>query len=453
MNYQSFNPATETLLQTYDFYQSNKVEDQLEKSFQAFVAWRAKPLHERLEYFHILKKVFASNQEILAETISLEMGKVVRDSRREIDRAVDLCDFLIQNAESILSDQKLQEVAGNNLVAFEPYGIVLVVSPWNYPLWSPLRSVLPALAAGNSVIFKPAPNVPTIGLKIVELLKEAGFPDDLFSTLLLSNQDCEKVLSDKRIRMLSFTGSVSTGAHLASIAGKHVTKSVLELGGSDPFLVLRDANIQQAAIDAARSRCANAGQVYCSAKRMIVQQDVYDSFLECFLAEMQAKQPGDPFAEETDYGPLARADLIDKLDTQVQTVIDLGAQVILKPSKMDGIGYYYTTGILSNIEVDNPIYNQEIFGPIASLYKAKDSTDAVRIANSVDYGLSAMVYTADLELANQVSRQIEAGIVCVNKTVGGNPWIPFGGVKNSGYGRENSEFGLREFVSVKSICA
>ena len=445
--YLSINPATEEKFLEYKF--DEDIETILSKANSAAKIFGKKSLNSRLELIQKIKTTLPEYKEIIAEMISKEMGKLYSEAQREVVRAIEMCNFLLENAETALKDREIPEHSA--IVRYESRGVVFLIMPWNYPFWLPLRSALPALAAGNAVIFKPAPNVSGTGKLISEIFSKIGINKDLFQTVLLENKDAEKILADKRVSMLSFTGSVKTGSHLGSLAGKYLKPSVLELGGSDPFIVLDDANLDLALEHCIKARLSNAGQVCCSGKRIIISEKIYDKFLSSLLDRLKIIKPGDPFRKESFYGPMSSSTARELVLTQVEKAISGGAKLLLAPEKIGEKGFYLRPGVITDLTSDNPVYQEEIFGPVFSIFKFNSIEEALEISNSSNYGLGSAVYTESKINRSFFANNLENGIVSFNQPVGGNPWIPFGGVKKSGYGRESSEEGLKEFCRIKSI--
>ncbi len=380
-----------------------------------------------------------------------EMGKPITEALAEIEKCAWTCDFYAENAERFLADEPVPTNAGRSLVAYEPLGVVLAVMPWNYPFWQVVRFAAPALMAGNGVVLKHASNVPQCALAIEEAFRDAGFPAGLFRTVLLAGGAAEPLIADERVRAVTLTGSSDTGARIAEVAGRHLKKVVLELGGSDPFVVLADADLDAAAQTGARARAQNAGQSCIAAKRFIVTGEVADIFERKLAAALSALRVGDPKDPKTQVGPLARADLRDALERQVRDSVRMGARVVTGGKRSDRRGFFYEPTLLADVTPEMPVVAEETFGPVAALLRARDTDDAIAIANATPYGLGASLWTRDLALADALARRIGSGSVFVNSMVFSDPRLPFGGTKRSGYGRELSGHGIREFVNVKTI--
>jgi succinate-semialdehyde dehydrogenase/glutarate-semialdehyde dehydrogenase len=383
--------------------------------------------------------------------ISLEMGKPIVEAKAEIEKCAWGCEHYADNAARYLADEVIATSAKRSLVAFQPLGIVLAVMPWNFPFWQVIRFAAPALMAGNAAVLKHASNVPQCALAIEEAIRDAGFPDGLLRTLLLAGSQVEPVIDDDRIRAVTLTGSSDTGSRIAQLAGRALKKTVLELGGSDPFIVLGDADLEQAAKIATRARNQNTGQSCIAAKRFIAVDSVASEFERRFADEVGALRIGDPLDAKTQIGPLARADLRDTLERQVSESVGAGARVLTGGERGNGTGWYYRPTVLADVTADMPVFKQETFGPVAAVLRVRDADDAVRVANDSAYGLGANLWTRDLALGERLARRIEAGSVFINGMVASDPRLPFGGVKRSGYGRELSSYGIKEFVNIQTI--
>jgi succinate-semialdehyde dehydrogenase / glutarate-semialdehyde dehydrogenase len=383
--------------------------------------------------------------------MALEMGKPLAQGVAEAEKCAWVCDYYADQAAAMLADQPRQTDAARSYVRFEAIGPVLAIMPWNFPFWQVFRFAAPALAAGNAGILKHAPNVSRCALEIEQVFRDAALPDGLFRSVFLSNEAAAGVIADPRVRAVTLTGSDRAGSQVAERAGRHLKKTVLELGGSDPFLVLEDADLARAAQIAAEARLQNSGQSCIAAKRFIVVEPIARDFLERFTAAMGSRRAGDPLDPAISIGPQARLDLRENLHRQVRESVQRGAQVVLGGQLPEGPGAFYPPTVLTAVQPGMPAFDEETFGPVAAVVRARDEADAVRIANASQYGLGASVWTADRARGERVARAIEAGSVFVNGLVKSDPRLPFGGVKRSGFGRELSEYGLREFVNVQTI--
>jgi len=451
MSFQSVNPATGEVLETFEETAPDALTGILERADVASRDWRRRPVTERAERLRAAGRVLRERKEAYARTMALEMGKPLAQGAGEAEKCAWVCDYYAEQGPALLADEPRPSDASRSYIRFEALGPVLAIMPWNFPFWQVFRFAAPALVAGNAGILKHAPNVPRCAVEIEEVFRDAGFPDGLFRAVFLSNEGAGSAIADGRVRAVTLTGSDRAGSQVAEQAGRHLKKTVLELGGSDPFIVLDDADLERAARTAAEARLINSGQSCIAAKRFIVVERVADQFLERFTTEMRARKMGDPLDATTHVGPQARLDLRENLHRQVQESVQRGAQAILGGELPRGRGAFYPPTVLVAVEPGMPAFDQETFGPVAAVIRAKDEADAIRIANASSYGLGAAVWTRDAQRGERVAREIEAGSVFVNGLVKSDPRLPFGGVKRSGYGRELSVEGLREFVNVKTV--
>jgi len=451
VTFQSVNPATGEVLETFEETAPDALTGILERADVASRDWRRRPVTERAERLRAAGRVLRERKEAYARTMALEMGKPLTQGAGEAEKCAWVCDYYAEHGPALLADEPRPSDASRSYIRFEALGPVLAIMPWNFPFWQVFRFAAPALVAGNAGILKHAPNVPRCAVAIEEVFRDAGFPDGLFRAVFLSNEGAGSAIADGRVRAVTLTGSDRAGSQVAEQAGRHLKKTVLELGGSDPFIVLDDADLERAARTAAEARLINSGQSCIAAKRFIVVEHVADQFLERFTSEMRARKVGDPLDPTTQVGPQARLDLRENLHRQVQESVQRGAQAILGGQLPRGRGAFYPPTVLVAVEPGMPAFDQETFGPVAAVIRAKDEADAIRIANASSYGLGAAVWTRDAQRGERVAREIEAGSVFVNGLVKSDPRLPFGGVKRSGYGRELSVEGLREFVNVKTV--
>ncbi|PYP07591.1 MAG: succinate-semialdehyde dehydrogenase [Gemmatimonadetes bacterium] len=451
MSFQSVNPATGEVLETFEETAPDALTGILERADVASRDWRRRPVTERAERLRAAGRVLRERKEAYARTMALEMGKPLAQGAGEAEKCAWVCDYYAEQGPALLADEPRPSDASRSYIRFEALGPVLAIMPWNFPFWQVFRFAAPALVAGNAGILKHAPNVPRCAVEIEEVFRDAGFPDGLFRAVFLSNEGAGSAIADGRVRAVTLTGSDRAGSQVAEQAGRHLKKTVLELGGSDPFIVLDDADLERAARTAAEARLINSGQSCIAAKRFIVVERVADQFLERFTTEMRARKMGDPLDATTHVGPQARLDLRENLHRQVQESVQRGAQAILGGELPRGRGAFYPPTVLVAVEPGMPAFDQETFGPVAAVIRAKDEANAIRIANASSYGLGAAVWTRDAQRGERVAREIEAGSVFVNGLVKSDPRLPFGGVKRSGYGRELSVEGLREFVNVKTV--
>ena len=447
----SINPATDEVLRTFDAHTREQVEDAIAAAQDAFVAWRARSFAERAVPMNRLAALLRERSDRYARLMTLEMGKPITEAKAEIEKCALGCEFFAENAERFLSPEIVKTTAQKSYVAYEPLGIVLAVMPWNFPFWQVIRFAAPAFMAGNAAILKHASNVPQCALAIEEAFRDAGFPDGLLRTLLLAGAQVEPVIADERIRAVTLTGSSATGARIAAAAGRALKKAVLELGGSDPFIVLADADVANAAAIGVRARNQNAGQSCIAAKRFLVADPIGGEFEKRFVAGVEALRIGDPLDAKTQIGPLARADLRDNLERQVKESVRMGARLLTGGKRWGDRGAFYTPTVLADVTPDMPVFAEETFGPVAAIIRARDADEAIELANRTEYGLGANLWTRDTATAERLARRIESGQVFINGMVASDPRLPFGGVKHSGFGRELSAFGIREFVNIQTV--
>ncbi|MEF8894361.1 NAD-dependent succinate-semialdehyde dehydrogenase [Halodesulfurarchaeum sp.] len=448
----SENPATGEIHRTYQEHGDKAVEKRVSKAQDAFVTWKNRSLAEREALLAEVGSLLRDRTDEYAGLITEEMGKPVEQARAEVEKCAWVCDHYAEHAGRYLQDEFHSGPPGTSVkTTHEPLGPVLAVMPWNFPFWQVFRFAAPTLTAGNVGLLKHASNVPGSALAIEEVFRDAGYPEGVFQTLLIPSERVEEVILDDRIKGVTVTGSEPAGKAVASTAGENLKKTVLELGGSDPYVVLPDADIEAAAKTGAWARNLNGGQSCIAAKRFIVHQEVYDEFLEEFVAEIESLTIGDPTKEETDVGPLAREDLLEDIHEQVRISVDAGATVLTGGNPLDQDGAYYPPTVLTDIPPGCPVDSQEVFGPIAAVYRVPDEQTAVEKSNDTKFGLGASIWTEDLERGERVAAAIEAGCTYVNQLVKSDPRVPFGGVNNSGYGRELSEAGIKEFVNRKTV--
>ncbi len=451
MSLQSVNPATGAVLETFEETSPTELDRIIARADAASREWRVLPVAARAERLRAAGRILRERKDAYARTMALEMGKPLAQGVAEAEKCAWVCDYYADQAAAMLADQPRQTDATRSYVRFEAIGPVLAIMPWNFPFWQVFRFAAPALAAGNAGILKHAPNVSRCALEIEQAFQDAGLPDGLFRSVFLSNEAAAGVIADQRVRAVTLTGSDRAGSQVAERAGRHLKKTVLELGGSDPFIVLEDADLARAAQIAAEARLQNSGQSCIAAKRFIVVEPIAQDFIERFTAEMGARRVGDPLDPAISIGPQARLDLRENLHRQVRESVQRGAQVALGGQLSGGPGAFYPPTVLTAVQPGMPAFDEETFGPVAAVVRAKDEADAIRIANASQYGLGASVWTADRARGERVARAIEAGSVFVNALVKSDPRLPFGGVKRSGFGRELSEYGLREFVNIKTV--
>ncbi len=448
---QSINPATEEVLASFEDFSPAQVEAALEHAHDAYRSWREASFGERATRMQAAARILRAQNARWATLMTSEMGKPIVEAEAEVEKCAWGCDFYAEHAARFLADEPVATNARESFVAFEPLGVVLAIMPWNFPFWQVFRFAAPALMAGNAVVLKHASNVPQCALAVEEVFQQAGFPEGLFRTLLVPGSQVEPLIADPRVQAVTLTGSSEVGQRVAGAAGRNLKKHVLELGGSDPFIVLADADLDAAAAVAVRARNQNSGQSCIAAKRFIVEEPVADAFTATFAAAVQALRVGDPCERDTLVGPLARADLRDTLVGQVEASVAQGARAVVGGSVLGTQGYFYAPTVLEGVSDQMPAFREETFGPVAAVVRARDAEDALRLANDTPYGLGANLWTRDLERAKQLARKIEAGNVFINGMVASDPRLPFGGVKRSGYGRELGVFGIREFTNIQTI--
>jgi succinate-semialdehyde dehydrogenase/glutarate-semialdehyde dehydrogenase len=452
MSITAINPTTGKTIRSYPETRPAEISDILARADRAQREWRELSFADRAVPLRSAARLLRERKRELGQLMTTEMGKPVRDGVAEAEKCALGCDYYADHAESFLEPVEVQTEAKRSFWTYQPLGVVLAVMPWNFPFWQVFRFAAPNLMAGNAGLLKHASNVPGCALAIEELIREAGFPDGLFRTLLVENDAVAGIIADERVKAVTVTGSVRAGKAVAEKAGSLIKKTVLELGGSDPYLVLEDADVEMAAATCAKSRLINSGQSCIAAKRFIVVEPVRAEFLEKFVAHMAAARMDDPMLDETEVGPQARADLRDGLHEQVKRSIAAGAECVLGGEVPKRAGAWYPPTVLTGVEPGMPAYDEELFGPVAAVIDARDESDAIRVANATSFGLGAAVFTRDLKRGERIAaEELDAGCCFVNALVKSDPRLPFGGVKESGYGRELSPLGIREFVNVKTV--
>jgi succinate-semialdehyde dehydrogenase/glutarate-semialdehyde dehydrogenase len=447
----AINPATGELIKDYPEHTAEEVKSIIGQIQEEFVDWRGTSFKHRRNLMNKAAGILRKNIDRYARTITTEMGKTITESRAELEKCAWVCEYYADNAEKFLADEIIESDASKSFVAFQPLGIVLAVMPWNFPFWQVFRFAAPALMAGNAGVLKHASNVPGSALAIEEVFHEAGFPKNIFRTLLISSRLVEGIIKDDRVKAVTLTGSEPAGMSVASIAGHELKKTVLELGGSDPYIVLEDADLPSCVTTSVTARMINAGQSCIAAKRFIVVESLHKQFEEQQTAIMQSLKVGDPLDENTKVGAMARMDLLEELHEQVEQSIKMGARLLCGGKKAEGPGAFYLPTVLADVKKGMPAYEQETFGPVSAIIPFKDTEDAIRVANDSIFGLGGSVWSRDIKKAEDVARRIETGAMFVNGMTKSDPRLPFGGVKKSGYGRELSHYGIREFVNIKTI--
>ena len=447
----SINPATGVILKEFPTLSFDQAAEQLKKVRVAWHDWKKLKLAQRLVFIKNVGEVLKQNSTEYGQLMALEMGKPIKQAIAEAEKCASVCEYYCANAQKFLKDKKVKTDAVKSYVSFEPIGIILAIMPWNFPFWQVIRCVIPALAAGNVCVLKHASNVPQCALALEDLFKKAGLPEHCFKTLLIDGPTATKLIDADLVDGVSLTGSNAAGQKVGEAAGRTIKKVVLELGGSDPFIVLEDADIAAAAKAAAYARMINTGQSCIAAKRFIVVKNVADEFTRLFVDEFKKLKMGDPLDETVTVGPLAREDLAHEIDALVKDAVAKGATLLIGGKRADRKGAYYEPTILTNVRPDMRISCEETFGPVATLIVVEGEKQAMVEANKTEFGLGASLWTKNLSKAQKLARQIEAGLVFVNDFVKSDPRLPFGGVKKSGIGRELSEYGIKEFVNIKSV--
>ncbi len=447
----SVNPATGEVLRTFEPFTNQQVEDALGRAAAAFAAYRSTSFADRREWMLGAAGILDSDRDRLARMMVAEMGKTLASAAAEIEKCAFACRYYAAHAEHLLATEYVDIGARESFVAYQPLGVVLAVMPWNFPFWQAFRFIAPALMAGNVGLLKHASNVPQCALAIEDVIRRAGFPPGVFQTLLIGSQPVPRIIDDPRVKAVTLTGSEPAGSQVAAQAGKRIKKAVLELGGSDPFLIMASADIERAAATAVMARTINNGQSCIAAKRFIVHDAVADDFERRFVAGMRALRVGDPMDPATDVGPLVSPDAVATLHDQVRRSVAAGATVLAGGHPIDGRGNYFAPTVLTGVTPNCPAYSEELFGPVAVLFRVSGIQPAIALANDTAFGLGASVWTRDEAEQRRAIEEIETGMVFVNGMTASDPRLPFGGVKNSGFGRELGAHGIREFVNIKTV--
>lgn len=452
MTFKSVNPATEQQIAEYELLSDTQLDQAITASDQAFSDWRRTSFEERAKFMRKAGAGLRDNKSEYAKIMTQEMGKPITQAEAEVDKCAWVCDYNAENAEKFLADETIETDAGKSFISYRPMGAIFAIMPWNYPFWQVFRFLAPHLMSGNTGLLKHAPNVGGCAKAIEDVFQQAGFPENVFHNLFIDEAQAGKVIEDSRVRAVTLTGSVGAGRAVAAQAGKALKKVVLELGGSDAYIILEDADLETAVDVCVSSRLINSGQSCVNAKRFIVTEPLREQFTEAVKERIGAAQPGDPMDPETKIGPLARGDLRDNLNAQVDKSVTQGAKRLVGAEIKNGKGYFYQPGALSNLAPGMPAYDEELFGPVASIINARDEDDAIRIVNKSRFGLGSGVISKDEQRACRIARdELDAGMSFVNSFVASDPRLPFGGVKDSGYGRELSTHGIREFVNIKTV--
>jgi succinate-semialdehyde dehydrogenase/glutarate-semialdehyde dehydrogenase len=451
MTIATINPATGETLRTFQPLSDAELDGRLQCAADTYRRYRRTPLADRKRMLLRAAEILESEKDAFGKLMVLEMGKPIKAGVEEAAKCALGCRYYAENAERFLADEYIETSASRSYVSYQPIGPVLAVMPWNFPFWQVFRFAAPALMAGNVGLLKHASNVPQCALAIEDIFRRAGFPAGCFQTLLIDTDHVRRVIEDPRVAAVTLTGSAGAGSHVASAAGKVVKKSVLELGGSDPFIVMPSADLDAAVKTAVKARTINNGQSCIAAKRFIVQESIAEEFERRYVTGFEALKVGDPMDPATDVGPLANESQVDTIGQQVQRTIAAGARLLTGGRRLDRPGYYYAPTVLTDVTPDSPAYHDEVFGPVAILFRARDVDDAIRLANDTPFGLGASAWTNDQAERHRFIAELEAGMVFINAMVASDPRVPFGGVKQSGYGRELSSQGIREFVNLKTV--
>jgi succinate-semialdehyde dehydrogenase / glutarate-semialdehyde dehydrogenase len=447
----TINPATGEVVKQFQALTDAQVDERITKAAKAFQSFRKTSFADRARWMLKAGEILEAEKAELGRLMTLEMGKTLSSAVAEAAKCATACQYYAENAAKFIADEVIATSASKSYIHYQPVGIVLAVMPWNFPFWQVFRFIAPGLMAGNVGLLKHASNVPQCALKIEEILLRAGFPAGVFQTLLIGASQVDRILNDPRVAAATLTGSEQAGIQVGVSAAKRIKKVVLELGGSDPFIVMPSANLQEAASTAVKARVINNGQSCIAAKRFIVHEQIADQFEKEFVSRMQALKLGDPFDEKTDVGPLATPDAVKDLDADVQKTLQAGGKLLAGGKPVNGPGNFYLPTVLTNIPKDSPAYREEFFGPVASIFRVKNLDEAITIANDSRFGLGASAWTNDSAEREQLINELEAGMVFINQMVASDPRVPFGGVKASGHGRELGPYGIREFTNIKTV--
>lgn len=452
MTYEIINPATGKPIKSIKQQTDEEISEAIELADKTFKEWKQRSFYDRSKLLTKLGELLRERKEELAETMTLEMGKPVKDGIAEIEKCALVCDYYAENAAEFLSEQPMESDASESFITYNPLGVILAVMPWNFPFWQVLRFAAPATMAGNTSLLKHASNVPQCAMAIEKLFLDAGYPKGVFQTLLIGSEKIDSILEHPAVKAATLTGSENAGSAVARKAGEMIKKTVLELGGSDPYIVLADADLEQAARSCADSRMINAGQSCIAAKRFIVEKEVIKEFTQLFIKQIKTYHMGDPSDSSTNLGPMAREDLRDEVHEQVKASVRAGAECVLGGTIPNQPGAWYPPTVLTGVKKGMPAFDEEIFGPVAAIITADNEDHAIKLANDSRYGLGAAIFTKDVEKGRKIAAEkLEAGCCFVNEYVRSDPRLPFGGIKMSGYGRELSPLGIKEFVNIKTV--
>jgi acyl-CoA reductase-like NAD-dependent aldehyde dehydrogenase len=446
----TINPSTGEVIQEYENITKDEIINKTKKAKEAFYEWK-KDYNKRVGLLHDFAQQLRKDKENLARTATMEMGKAIKEARSEVEKCAWAIEYFADNGPLFSTDEVINADARKTVVSFEPIGVIGSVMPWNFPYWQALRFAAPSLMVGNTAVLKPASATMQCGIQIEKAFNKAGFPDGIFQTLVGDSSIVESLIDSQYVNAMTFTGSVIAGAKVAQRATAKIKKTVLELGGSDPFIVCEDANIEKASSGAVKGRFINCGQSCIASKRFIVVKKIANEFIEKFVEKTEKLKVGDPLKDDTDIGPLVNSKGLEKLDSQVKDSLKDGAEILTGGEQHGEKGYFYKPTVIKNVTPKMTIAQEEVFGPVAPIILADDDIGAIAIANDTEYGLGASVWTQDLDKADKFSKMIQSGIVSVNNVVVSDPRVPFGGIKNSGFGRELSRYGMLEFVNIKTV--
>jgi acyl-CoA reductase-like NAD-dependent aldehyde dehydrogenase len=446
----TINPSTEEILNQYETISKEEINDITRKAKNTFAEWKI-DIKKRIDFLHDFADEFRKNKENLAKTATTEMGKVIKESKSEVEKCAWVIEYFADNGEIFIKDEAVNTDARKSIISFQPIGAIASIMPWNYPYWQALRFAAPSLMVGNTIVLKPASATMQCGIEIEKTFNKIGLPDGVFQTLVGNSTVAETLIDSNDISAVTFTGSVSAGAKVAQRAASQIKKCVLELGGSDPFIVCNDADIEKTSAGAVKGRFINCGQSCIASKRFIVVNKVANEFIEKFAQNVERLKVGDPLSDETDIGPLVNRSSLENIESIVRESVENGAEIITGGDRIKNKGYFYAPTIIKNVSPKMRIAQEEVFGPVAPIITVDSETEAIELANDTKYGLGASIWTKDIDKAERYSEQIQAGIVSVNNVVVSDPRVPFGGVKRSGFGRELSRYGMLEFVNIKSI--
>ena len=447
----SINPFNNELIKEYQEYNQEEVEQIIRNADEAYRSWRNSSFDERSVKMKKAAEILLDNKQQYGELISTEMGKIIKESVSEVEKCAWVCNYYADNAKKFLADEPIETDAAKSMVSFEPLGVVLSIMPWNFPFWQVFRFAAPTIMAGNAGLLKHASNVSGCSLEIEKIFKEAGFPDNLFRSLLVPGSKVDEVIQNPLVKAVTLTGSEGAGRSVAKTAGAELKKTVLELGGSDPFIVLKDADLKASVETAVTARMINTGQSCIAAKRFIVVDEIADKFEKMTVRRMQKITAGNPFDEASGAGPLAKPEFVDDIIRQVSESVEQGAEILLGGNRRDRKGNFFEPTVLKNVTPGMPAFDEETFGPVFSIVRVNDEKEAIDMANKSSFGLGGALWTKDVEHGERLARLVETGAIFVNGMTKSDPRMPFGGIKNSGYGRELSHYGIREFVNIKSI--